>query len=75
MKFKTLQKIIPTCNVTVTSFLNKLYAALGFILPDPQFGHSVAPFFKNVFLHEVHQNIPLFSAISLRSSGVSENGT
>jgi len=56
-------------------FLKSIYAALGLILVDPQLGHSVAPFFIKVFLHEVHQNIPLFSAISLRSSGVSENGT
>jgi len=67
--------IVVIHHLRLSFFPEYLHAALGFILSDPQFGHLVAPFFKNVFLHEVHQNIPLFSAISLRSSGVSENGT
>src|SRR5660398_206568 len=55
-------------------YLNYLnYGALTLILFEPQFGHSVAPFFMKVFLHEMHQNMELPFFISSRSSGIIEN--
>jgi hypothetical protein len=53
------------------NYLN--YGALTLILFEPQFGHSVAPFFTKVFLHETHQNMELPFFISSRSSGIIEN--
>ena len=49
------------------------YSAFALIFFEPQFGHSVAPFFMKVFLHEMHQNIELPFFISSRSSGIIEN--
>src|SRR5659263_402644 len=42
---------------------------------EPQIGHSVAPFFKKVFLHEMHQNIPYSLPLAASSSGFISNGT
>ncbi|MCZ7399596.1 MAG: PqqD family protein [Candidatus Methanoperedens sp.] len=50
------------------------YGALGFIFFEPQFGHSVAPFFMNVFLHDMHQYMPYVLPISASSSGFISNG-
>ncbi len=50
------------------------YGALGFIFFEPQLGHSVAPFFMNVFLHDMHQYIPYALPISASSSGFISNG-
>lgn len=50
------------------------YGALGFIFFEPQFGHSVAPFFMKVFLQDVHQYIPNALPFSASSSGFISNG-
>jgi len=49
------------------------YGALTLIFFEPQPGHSFAPFFMKVFLHETHQNMELPFFISSRSSGIIEN--
>lgn len=56
----------------LTLLISLPYGALALIFFEPQLGHSVAPFFKKVFLHETHQNIELPFFNSSRSSGIIE---